>query len=191
MELPKKPQLPVENSLGSTWAVNAGTTMVSANNFDVVSGSPDTLPGLAPLSSTAGGLYNNGSDWSTAIWATRQLDTASRLNFAQSRTVYFSFRVNNTGDTAMGIGLADGNTGAANFVGVGAHWDNAGGGTLLGRDPQRDMRWRVSPNLTWYPSEFSKVRLQYNYDDRRGFGDDHSVWLQFEFLLGAHAAHKF
>lgn len=69
--------------------------------------------------------------------------------------------------------------------------DNAGGGTLLGRDPLRDQRWRVSPNLTWYPSEFSKVRLQYNYDDRRGIGDDHSVWLQFEFLLGAHAAHKF
>jgi hypothetical protein len=69
--------------------------------------------------------------------------------------------------------------------------DNAGGGTLLGRDPLRDQRWRISPNLTWYPSEFSKVRLQYNYDDRRGFGDDHSVWLQFEFLLGAHAAHKF
>ena len=69
--------------------------------------------------------------------------------------------------------------------------DNAGGGTLLGRDPQRDLRWRLSPNLTWYPSEFSKLRLQYNYDDRRGFGTDHSVWLQFEFLLGAHAAHKF
>jgi hypothetical protein len=69
--------------------------------------------------------------------------------------------------------------------------DNAGGGTLLGRDPLRDQRWRVAPNLTWYPTEFSKLRLQYNYDDRRGFGDDRSVWLQFEFLLGAHAAHKF
>jgi len=69
--------------------------------------------------------------------------------------------------------------------------DNAGGGTPLGRDPRRDRRWRVSPNLTWYPSEFSKIRLQYNYDDRRELGEDHSVWLQFEFLLGAHAAHKF
>lgn len=69
--------------------------------------------------------------------------------------------------------------------------DNAGGGTVLGRDPLRDQRWRIAPNLTWYPSEFSKIRLQYNYDDRRAFGDDHSVWLQFEFLLGAHAAHKF
>jgi hypothetical protein len=69
--------------------------------------------------------------------------------------------------------------------------DNAGGGTPLGRDPLRDQRWRISPNLTWYPTEFSKLRLQYNYDDRRGLGEDHSVWLQFEFLLGAHAAHKF
>jgi hypothetical protein len=61
----------------------------------------------------------------------------------------------------------------------------------VGRDPFRDKGWRISPNLTWYPSEFSKIRLQYNYDDRRNIGTDHSVWLQFEFLLGAHAAHKF
>ena len=32
---------------------------------------------------------------------------------------------------------------------------------------------------------------QYNYDDRKGIGTDHSLWFQFEFLLGAHAAHKF
>jgi hypothetical protein len=62
---------------------------------------------------------------------------------------------------------------------------------LLGPDLDRATRWRISPNLTWYPSEFSKIRLQYNYDDREGFGVDHSVWLQFELLLGAHAAHKF
>ncbi|MCX7887443.1 MAG: hypothetical protein N3B01_09365 [Verrucomicrobiae bacterium] len=52
-------------------------------------------------------------------------------------------------------------------------------------------RWRLSPNLTFYPTEFSKVRLQYNYDQIQRFGDDHSVWLQLEFLIGAHAAHKF
>lgn len=60
-----------------------------------------------------------------------------------------------------------------------------------GDDPERARRWRVSPNLTWYPSEFSKIRLQYNYDERAGIGPDHSVWLQFEFLLGSHGAHKF
>ncbi len=57
--------------------------------------------------------------------------------------------------------------------------------------PMRADRVRVSPNLTWYPTEFSKLRLQYNYDDRKGIGSDHSLWVQFEFLLGAHAAHKF
>ncbi|MDB6035743.1 MAG: hypothetical protein JWM16_6081 [Verrucomicrobiales bacterium] len=62
---------------------------------------------------------------------------------------------------------------------------------ILGVDPERAARWRVSPNLTWYPSEFSKLRLQYNFDHRSGIGPDHSVWLQFEFLLGSHAAHKF
>ncbi|MEW6304275.1 MAG: hypothetical protein AB1705_12430 [Verrucomicrobiota bacterium] len=74
--------------------------------------------------------------------------------------------------------------------------DNAGvGGTatlaLAGNDLQRQTRYRISPNLTWYPTEFSKIRLQYNYDDRTDVGIDHSVWLQFEFVLGAHAAHKF
>jgi len=63
--------------------------------------------------------------------------------------------------------------------------------SVLGPDPERTTRLRLSPNLTWYPSEFSKVRLQYNYDHRNQIGDDHSVWMQVEFLLGAHAAHKF
>ena len=55
----------------------------------------------------------------------------------------------------------------------------------------RANRARVSPNFTWYPTEFSKLRFQYNYDNRKGIGSDHSLWVQFEFLLGAHAAHKF
>jgi hypothetical protein len=62
---------------------------------------------------------------------------------------------------------------------------------LVGSDPDRATRWRLSPDLTFYPSEFSKLRLQYNFDHRQDIGDDHSVWLQFELLLGAHAAHKF
>lgn len=55
----------------------------------------------------------------------------------------------------------------------------------------RADRTRISPNLTFLPTEFSKIRLQYNYDHREQIGDDHSVWLQVEFALGAHAAHKF
>lgn len=56
---------------------------------------------------------------------------------------------------------------------------------------ERGARSRYSTNLTWFPTEFSKFRVQYNYDHRNGLGNDHSLWMQFEFLLGAHAAHKF
>ena len=62
---------------------------------------------------------------------------------------------------------------------------------IWGRDPERAPRFRLSPNLTFYPSEYSKIRLQYNYDYRQRLGPDHSIWLQLEFSLGAHAAHKF
>ena len=58
-------------------------------------------------------------------------------------------------------------------------------------DENRGDRFRASPNLTFYPTEFSKLRLQYNYDHGQLRGDDSSVWMQVEFLLGAHAAHKF
>src|SRR5437762_13531460 len=63
-------------------------------------------------------------------------------------------------------------------------------------DFERQSRSRISANLTLYPTEFSKIRLQYNHDflyenfflaDR----DVDSVFLQFEFILGSHGAHKF
>jgi len=63
-------------------------------------------------------------------------------------------------------------------------------------DPDRQSRSRISANLTWYPTEFSKLRLQYNHDFLYSnfFLSDRevdSVFLQFEFILGAHGAHKF
>ncbi len=60
-------------------------------------------------------------------------------------------------------------------------------------DPLRDTRKRISPNLTWYPSEYSKVRLQYNHDSTEHLAEKtaDSVWLQFEFSLGSHMAHRF
>lgn len=60
-------------------------------------------------------------------------------------------------------------------------------------DPSRGQRGRGSINMTYYPSEFSKFRLQYNYDRARFVdgGDAHSLFLQFEILFGAHGAHKF
>lgn len=59
-------------------------------------------------------------------------------------------------------------------------------------DPLRERRVRVSPNLTFYPSEFSKWRVQYNWDDVANRDDIvHSVFLQWEFLIGTHGAHTF
>jgi len=74
---------------------------------------------------------------------------------------------------------------------AGLRGDWARGDDALAQTPLRADRFRLSPNFTWYPTEFSKFRVQYNYDDRTGIGTDHSLWFQFEFLLGAHAAHKF
>ncbi|MBI3268401.1 MAG: hypothetical protein HYZ53_05215 [Planctomycetes bacterium] len=71
-------------------------------------------------------------------------------------------------------------------LGVDRRYDSAG-------DAFRDHRERVSANVTWYPSEFSKLRLQYNWDHASFLPEDdaHSVWLQAEIMFGAHAAHKF
>jgi hypothetical protein len=82
----------------------------------------------------------------------------------------------------------------------GLRYEYAGGSgesvlTFDGRrnDPFRDDRHRVSPLLVWHPSEFSRIRLQYNYDraDHLERRDAHSVWLGVEFLYGAHPAHKY
>lgn len=60
-------------------------------------------------------------------------------------------------------------------------------------DPQRDHRWRGALDLTFYPSEFSKWRLQYDHDVAQHRSDRpiHALFLQWEFLIGAHGAHKF
>jgi hypothetical protein len=63
-------------------------------------------------------------------------------------------------------------------------------------DLDRQSRERVSANITWYPTEFSKIRLQYNHDflepdDFLPAMQADSLFLQFEFILGAHGAHKF
>lgn len=51
-------------------------------------------------------------------------------------------------------------------------------------------RWAAA--LTWFTSEFAKIRLQVDYDDSSALEKKvTSVWLQFEFNLGQHGAHKF
>jgi hypothetical protein len=76
-------------------------------------------------------------------------------------------------------------------VGLRGEYANGNPGAYDPNDVFRNQRTRISPDLTFYPSEFSKIRLQYNYDHGELFGTENSVWLQVEFLLGAHGAHKF
>ena len=76
-------------------------------------------------------------------------------------------------------------------AGIRGEYADGDRGAFDAQDVFRGERERISPVLTFYPSEFSKLRLQYNYDHSQLFGDAHSVWLQMEFLLGAHGAHKF
>ncbi|MCM2279769.1 MAG: OprO/OprP family phosphate-selective porin [Oligoflexia bacterium] len=55
-----------------------------------------------------------------------------------------------------------------------------------------EERTRFSPVVTFYPSEFSKLRLQYNHDRIGEDGPAQQVFtVQWEFLMGAHGAHKF
>ena len=56
-----------------------------------------------------------------------------------------------------------------------------------------DATTRYSANLTFNPTEFSRLRVQYNFarvpsDSRTRF---HQVYVQFQMSLGAHGAHVF
>ena len=57
----------------------------------------------------------------------------------------------------------------------------------------RDDRQRVTPLIIWQPSEYSRLRLQYDFDtaDFLPGHDASSVWLSVEVLYGAHPAHQY
>lgn len=76
-------------------------------------------------------------------------------------------------------------------AGLRGEYATANGDTAA--DPLRDTRKRLSPNLTWYPTEYSKLRLQYNRDWTQHLParTADSLWLQMEFNLGSHTAHVF
>jgi hypothetical protein len=60
-------------------------------------------------------------------------------------------------------------------------------------DPEwTDMRQRISASVTFWPTEFSRLRLQ-AATDRAGWRDerDYSAFLTLEAVVGAHGAHSF
>ena len=51
--------------------------------------------------------------------------------------------------------------------------------------------YRISPMITFSPSEFSQIRLQYDYLNQDFTENQHAVFLQFQYAIGAHGAHPF
>jgi hypothetical protein len=87
---------------------------------------------------------------------------------------------------------------------AGARFDSLDSGraryTPVGLDPPIDFGpplpalhpERVSLMLDWSPSEFSRLRAQYDWDDARVDGDSDRIFrLQYIYGLGAHGAHKY
>ncbi|HKZ73934.1 MAG TPA: TonB-dependent receptor [Steroidobacteraceae bacterium] len=61
------------------------------------------------------------------------------------------------------------------------------GSRRIAADPER-----TTLMLDWNPSEFSRLRAQYAWDDARASGDrDRQFRLQYLFGIGAHGAHKY
>ncbi|MEZ5993410.1 MAG: hypothetical protein R3E76_13815 [Planctomycetota bacterium] len=59
-------------------------------------------------------------------------------------------------------------------------------------DPLRDRRYRGSALVEWEATEFSRFRLQYNFDHMEHLQNStaHSVWFSVEILFGKHPAHN-
>lgn len=75
----------------------------------------------------------------------------------------------------------------------GPNYDPTGARTSRNNDPYRSTRHRVSPVLFYDPTEFSRLRLQYNYDHAKNLSgnDAHTVWLGLEISIGAHPVHSY
>ena len=60
-------------------------------------------------------------------------------------------------------------------------------------DPLRDDRLRVSVMAAYHTSEYSRIRLQANYEKADFLADNShfSVWIVFEIGIGAHPAHVY
>lgn len=63
--------------------------------------------------------------------------------------------------------------------------DEEGALGLLGKE------LRYTAALTFNPTEFSRIRLEYQFDDPDFRNSFHAVFLQFQYSIGAHGAHPF
>ena len=113
-----------DTSIGLTgvWTTNVSQDIYTASDFDV---DGVTLPGLPSNDGASGRVLwrNVTNNWDRGIYATRPLTVP--IDFGVDRVIYFSVRLNNPGDTGMGVGLASGDAAADSFIGAGFTWNNA------------------------------------------------------------------
>lgn len=109
-------------SIGMTgnWTTHVSNDINTADNFNVDGA---TLPGLPSNNGANGSVWNGTNSYGIGIYASRPL--AAPIDFNTDQTIYFSVRLNNSGDSAMGIGLAEGTLITSKFVGAGFTWNNA------------------------------------------------------------------
>lgn len=50
---------------------------------------------------------------------------------------------------------------------------------------------RITTMIDWSPSEFSRLRAQYAWDDARDSATDRQLFIQYIYAIGAHGAHRF
>lgn len=75
---------------------------------------------------------------------------------------------------------------------AGLRFERADGNGDNATDALRDARTRVALNMTWYLTEYSKLRMQINRDDAEHLDKKvNALWLQMEYNIGSHAAHTF
>jgi hypothetical protein len=132
----------------------------------------------------------NFRGWPFVTWETelmrRRYQAAANPGAGLSRDTLYDWGLH----TQALYGFRHGWAGGVRYEYVSGSGQSVGGRAA---DPMRANRQRLSPLLVWQPSEFSRLRLQYNWDDAAYLagGDAQSVWLSLEVLYGSHAAHAY
>ena len=57
-----------------------------------------------------------------------------------------------------------------------------------------DSDWAISPYLSWYMTEFLRLRVEYQFHEFEVFGDhdtEHNVFFGLTYLIGAHPPHPY
>jgi hypothetical protein len=168
--------------LGPNWSLLWGLSAAdgrngtdSDNRSDILA--TDIYIKYRPITTSSPTIVSLQAEW---FWRRRQLPAAERRT-DHSGYVYLLWRFARRWVTA------------ARYEYGSPAKDAAGNTATDDLDPDwTRYRKRYSAQLTFLPTEFSRIRWQASVDDARWLADPIvASFLSFEFLIGAHGAHKF